>query len=83
MRQFQKVLWVVLSSLFFKEIARMAREAMDVCLGVLKEGNKVGLTATVSGTVYWSYPILPFGIAACTFFPTTFLKIAVCRMFVT
>ena len=22
----------------------------------------------MSGTVYWSYPILPFGIVACTFF---------------
>ena len=31
---------------------------------------------TVSGTAY-SYPILPFGFAAFTFFPTTFLKIAV------
>ena len=29
---------------------------------------KVGSTATVSGTVYCSYPILPFGIVACTFF---------------
>ena len=28
-------------------------------------------------TVYWSYPILPFGIVACTVFPTTFLEIAV------
>ena len=24
-----------------------------------------------------SYPILPFGIVACTYFPTTFLEIAV------
>ena len=31
----------------------------------------------MSGTVYWSYPILPFGIVACTFLPTTFLEIAV------
>ena len=31
----------------------------------------------MSGTVYWSYPILHFGIVACTFFPTTFLEIAV------
>ena len=31
----------------------------------------------MSGTVYWSYPILPFGIVVCTFFPTTFLEIAV------
>ena len=30
-----------------------------------------------SGIMYWSYPILPFGIDACTFFPTTFLEIAV------
>ena len=30
-----------------------------------------------SGTVYRLYPILPFGIVACTFFPTTFLEIAV------
>ena len=29
------------------------------------------------GTVCWSYPILPFGIVACTFFPTTFLEITV------
>ena len=42
---------------------------MDICLR--------GSTATVSGTVYWSYPTLPFGIVACTFFPTTFLEIAV------
>ena len=36
-RQTRKVLWVVLSSLLFK---RRAREAMDVCLRVLKESNK-------------------------------------------
>ena len=40
--------------------------------------TKVGSKATVSGTVNWSYPILPFGIVACTFFPTIFLEIAVC-----
>ena len=34
-------------------------------------------TAAVSGTAYLSYPILPFGIVACTVFLTTFLKIAV------
>ena len=27
-----------------------------------------------SGTVYWSYPILPFGIVACTFFRQPFSK---------
>ena len=35
------VLWVVLSSLFSsKKIERMVREAIDVCLQVLKESNK-------------------------------------------
>ena len=52
---------------------------MDMCLQVLKESNKNKLdsTAIVSGAVYWTYPILPFGIVPCTFFPTTFLEIAV------
>ena len=30
--------------------------------------SKVSSTATVSGTLYWSYPILPFEIVTCTFF---------------
>ena len=44
---------------------------MDLCLRLLDErkATKVGSTATVSGTVYWSYPILPFGTVAYTFFP--------------
>ena len=45
-----------------------------VCKYLRKAAN-VGLTVTVSGTVYWSYPILPFGIVVCTLFPTTFLEI--------
>ena len=40
-RQSRKVLWVVLSSLFFKQSQdRMAGEAMDLCLRVLKGSNK-------------------------------------------
>ena len=31
------------------------------------------------GTVYWSYPILPFGLSCVHFLPTAFLKIAVCN----
>ena len=31
----------------------------------------------MSGAVYSSHPMLPFGIVACTFFPTTSLEIAV------
>ena len=42
-----------------------------------RKATKVGSTATVSGTVHLSYPILPFGIVARTYFLTTFLKIAV------
>ena len=31
----------------------------------------------MSGKVHWLYPILPFGIVACTVLPTPFLEIAV------
>ena len=52
MRQSRKELWVVLSShCSSKKADRMAREAMDICLRVLKKSNKVGSTATKSGTV--------------------------------
>ena len=47
---------------------------MDVCY---RKATKVGSTATVLVIVYWSYPILPFGIVTCTYFPTAFLEIAV------
>ena len=55
-----------------------ARTTMDVCLRVPKESTRSRFNSYwVSGTVYWSYPISPFGIVASTFFPTTFLKRAV------
>ena len=48
---------------------------MDVCLRVVKESNKSRFDSySVRNR---SYPTLPFGIVACTFFPTTFLEIAV------
>ena len=59
--------WVHCSS---KNFEILAREVMDICLGVLKESNKVGSTATTPEKMYWSYPILPtipFGIVASTF----------------
>ena len=31
----------------------------------LKESNKGGFDTTVPGTLYCSYPVLPFGIVAC------------------
>ena len=68
--------WVRCSS---RKFERMAWEAMDlhVCLPMLKgkQQNWVGLTVSVSGTVHWLYPILPFGIVPCKFFVTTFLEI--------
>ena len=57
---------------------------MDVCLRRVKESNESRFDPTrfdsysVKNTEeYWSYPILPFGIVACTVFVTTFLEIAV------
>jgi len=52
---------------------------MEMSLRVLKESNKSRFDSysRQEQLVYWSYPILPFGIVACTFFPTTFLEIAV------
>ena len=55
----------------------MARATVDVCLQVLKERNKSRFDSYSSGTVYGSYPIIPFRIIAYTVFPTTFLEIAV------
>ena len=50
-------------------------EAMEVYLRVLKESNKSKFDGYhVRNSVY---PILPFGIVACTFSRTTFLEIAV------
>ena len=73
-RQSRKVSWVVLSSLF----ERMAREAMEVCLRELKESNKSRFDSySVRNSVLIIYAILPFRIVAYTFFPTTFLEIAV------
>ena len=57
---------------------------MDVCLRVLKESNKSRLdSCSVRNSVliipyyYIEYPILPFGVVACTIFLTTFFEIAV------
>ena len=68
--------WVHCSSNKFK---RIAQEVTDLCLRVLKESNKSSFDSySVRNSVYIDHiPCLPFGIAACTFFPTTFLEIAV------
>ena len=40
----------------------------------LKESNKGGFDTTVPGTLYCSYPVLPFGIVACKLFRQPFSK---------
>ena len=42
-RQSQKVLWVVLSSLFFEKIWKNGKRGHAVCLRMLKEGSKSGV----------------------------------------
>ena len=49
---------------------------MDICFRGLKESNKTRFDS-FSVKNKWSYPILPFGIVACTAFATTFLEIAI------
>ena len=57
--QSRRVMWVVFSSLFLKEIWKngtIEKPWKYVCECWSKATN-VGLTATVSGTVYWSYDV--------------------------
>ena len=64
--------WAHYSSTKFEIVAR---EAMNVCVRMLNFSYKSSFFSySTSGTVYWSYPILSFGIVACTFCPTTFLQ---------
>ena len=53
----------------------MAREAMEVCLRVLKESNKSSFDI-FNARKYSSYPTLPFGLSGAHFF-LTFLEITV------
>ena len=77
-RQSRRVLWVVLSVLFFKEIWKNGTGGHGHMFASAKgKRQKYVLQLQSSGRVYWSYPISPFGIVACTFFPTTVLEIAV------
>ena len=77
-RQSRKVLWVVLSALLFKEIWKNGTGGHGHMFASAKgKQQKYVRQLQSSGTVFWSYPILPFGIVECTFFPTTFLEITV------
>ena len=70
---------MVLSSLrSSKKFERMTREVMDVCLRVLKESNKSRFDGySVKNSVLIISHVTFRDIVACTFFPTTFLEIAV------
>ena len=76
--QSPKVLWVVFSSLFFKEISKNCTRGHGRMFSRAK-GKQQNKVRQLQGQeqVYWSYPILPFGIVACTAFATTFLEIAI------
>ena len=76
-RQPRKVLWVVLSSLFFKKFERMAREAMDICLWVLKESNKSRFDSYSVRNSVLIISHITFRDCRVHIFPTTFLEIAV------
>ena len=77
-RQSRKVLWVILRSLFFKESQdRMAAEATDLCLRVLKESNKSRSDSCQGGNSVLIISHITFRDCRVHIFPTTFLEIAV------
>ena len=63
---------------YSKKFERMAREAMDVCLRALKESNKADPTAQYFRNSALTIFHITFRHCRVTFFPTTFLEIAVC-----
>ena len=78
MRQSREVLWVVFSSLFFIEISKNGRRGHGSMFASAKgKQQKWVRQLQCLEQVYWSYPILPFRIVACTVFATTFLETAV------
>ena len=58
-------------SFFQRNLKELARNAMEMCLRVLKESNKSRIDS------YSRQEQCIDHIVACTFFPTTFLEIAV------
>ena len=63
MRQSWKVLWVVLSALFFKEIWKNGTG-----------GHHRHMFASAKGKQHWSYPILPFRLLHAHFLRQPFMK---------
>ena len=58
-----------------RNLKELARKAMEICLRVLKESNKSRFDSYSRQEQCIGH--IPFGIVASTFFPTTFLEIAV------
>ena len=70
---------MILRSLFFKESQdRTAREAMDLCLRVLKESNKSRFDSYKVRNKVLIISHITFRDCRVHIFPTTFLEIAVC-----
>ena len=77
-RQSQKVLWVVFSYLFSKEISKNGKKGQLRMFASAKgKQQKSVRELQCQEQVYRSYPILPFGLSRAQFFATTFLEIAV------
>ena len=73
-RQSRKVLWVILSSLFFKKISKNGTKNHGTMFAMLKESDKVDSTATVSGKVYDHIPYYLSGLSRAQFFRQPFSK---------
>ena len=64
-------------SVFQRNLKELARKAMEMCLRVLKESNKVGSTATVVRNSVLIISHITFRDCRVHIFQTTFLEIAV------
>ena len=62
-----------------KKFDKLAQESVDICLRMLKESDKSRFDSysVRNSELIVSHTILPFGIVACTFFPTTVLEVAI------
>ena len=78
MRQSQKVLWVVLSSLYFKKISNNGTSGQGRNLRVLKESNKKWIWQLQCQEQCIDHiPYYFLGLSCANFLWTTFLEIAV------
>ena len=64
-------------SVLLRNLKKLARKAMEMCLRVLTESNKSRFDSYNRREQCTDHIPLPFAIVTYTFFPTTFLEIAV------